>query len=529
MPTPEEIERIRAACVENAESLLNAATTMAGQQGSNHIAYHLAALALEEIGKSSMIFMSSLRTPGDEERKRPVDWIEDHERKLFWAIFSLRMDGKNPTEGIQQAFEIARHIHETRLATLYVDPGDPDARKRISDEEVLHLLKLTQVKLDLEKLKRPRTMSDEEKAELNWFFAATDDPYLKTIIFSKGSFEKQADFGDDTLEWVRWLKSTIAENDQANVELAKKEMNRRPPEGEESYEDKWETTIRLKSWSHSIRQKPLTDWNGKVDKIKLYKGSGNSELLVKFIAPKKVLAQHAWQFGWHNSFLIVTAINISTTGFFWWYLPAFVSTYADGIRDLENNAKAAFSRVPELKLSWGHLALSENDLTNVMVVFGHIAQITDPALQALYQRYFKALALMAKNDIFFQFEGNLLVEFNLVLKEALAAYGDWDGRDETYDAAVDAVFQLISSETEYISSMHDLIGVAAMTMRGENKTRPVTLEDVAKLKVGCDVFLILKARAYMQREIEAIKAQEQGGSQIETASPTNPEIGEALA
>src|ERR1035437_7235555 len=176
-----ETERVRAACVENAEALLNAATVVAAQPGSNNIAYHLAALALEEIGKSSMIFMSSLRAPGDEERKRPIDWIEDHERKLFWAIWSLRIDGKNPTKGIQQAFEIAKHIHETRLATLYVDPGDPDARKRVSDEEVQNLLKLTEAQLGLEKLKKTREMSDEDRADLDWFFAATDDPYLKTI------------------------------------------------------------------------------------------------------------------------------------------------------------------------------------------------------------------------------------------------------------------------------------------------------------------------------------------------------------
>lgn len=281
----DHIARIRAACVENAEELLNAAAVTAKQEGSNHIAYHLAALALEEIGKSSMIFMSSLRTHGDEERKRPVDWIEDHERKLFWAIWSLRMDGSNPTKGIQQAFEIAKHIHGTRLATLYVDPRDPDARKRVSDQDVETLLKLTEAQIELEKLKKPREMSEEDRADLDWFFAATDDPYLKTIIFSKGSFEKQAEFGEDTLRWVRWLKGIIEEHNQTNIELAKEEMNRPAPNDEEGNEDKYEMTIRLKSWSHSIRQKPLTEWNKGVDKIKLYTGSGKAELLLKYIMP----------------------------------------------------------------------------------------------------------------------------------------------------------------------------------------------------------------------------------------------------
>jgi len=51
----DQIARIRAACVENAEALLNAATVVAAQPASNNIAYHLAALALEEVGKSSVI------------------------------------------------------------------------------------------------------------------------------------------------------------------------------------------------------------------------------------------------------------------------------------------------------------------------------------------------------------------------------------------------------------------------------------------------------------------------------------------
>jgi hypothetical protein len=41
---------------------------VAKQQGNNHIAYRLAALALEEIGRSSIIFMSSLKAQGDEHR-----------------------------------------------------------------------------------------------------------------------------------------------------------------------------------------------------------------------------------------------------------------------------------------------------------------------------------------------------------------------------------------------------------------------------------------------------------------------------
>ena len=47
-----------------------------------------------------MIFMSSLRDHAAADRKHPADWIEDHERKLFWAVWSLRLDKASPWKSI---------------------------------------------------------------------------------------------------------------------------------------------------------------------------------------------------------------------------------------------------------------------------------------------------------------------------------------------------------------------------------------------------------------------------------------------
>jgi hypothetical protein len=307
---------------------------------------------------------------------------------------------------------------------------------------------------------------------------------------------------------VRWLKGIIDENNRANIELANKEINRKPPEGEEGHEDKYEMTIRLRSWSHSIRQKPLTDWNKGVDKIKLYKGNGNSELLVKFILPKKITIQQIWSAGKNNSLLLVTAINIGTVGFFWWYVPEFVSSYAYNVMDLENKAKMGMERTPALKVSWGNQALTSENLTQVSIVFSYIASLRDEAQFAPYRRYWKTLALMAKNDIFFQFEGNLLGEFHLVLSEAMASDGDWDGNEDNYLAAVEKMMDGFKAGADFVKEIHDLIGVAKMTMKGENKTRPITLDDVLKLKAACDLYLIMKARIEMKKAVEALRAKE---------------------
>src|SRR5258708_502471 len=186
-----EIERIMGACIGNAEELLNAAKGVA-RNGSNRIAYHLTALALEEIGKSSMIFMSSLHEIKEEEGKRPIDWIDDHERKLFWAIWSPRFDRAAPLQSFHEATHIAKHIHETRLSTLYVDPKNLGARSRIGPDEFQNLLNLAEAHLEIRKAKTFRELTEQEKLELDWFFVATEDEQLRPIVFSKTSLEKQA-------------------------------------------------------------------------------------------------------------------------------------------------------------------------------------------------------------------------------------------------------------------------------------------------------------------------------------------------
>ena len=54
----DKINPVIQACLSNAEHLLNAAKDVR-KPGQNHIGYHLAALALEEIGKITMIVVSA--------------------------------------------------------------------------------------------------------------------------------------------------------------------------------------------------------------------------------------------------------------------------------------------------------------------------------------------------------------------------------------------------------------------------------------------------------------------------------------
>jgi hypothetical protein len=53
-------------------------------------------------------------------------------------------------------------------------------------------------------------------------------------------------------------------------------------------------------------------------------------------------------------------------------------------------------------------------------------------------RYFRTLGLLAKNDIFYQFEPTIVIGFISAFRDAMRAGGDWDVRQEVVAAAATA-------------------------------------------------------------------------------------------
>ena len=334
------------------------------------------------------------------------------------------------------------------------------------------------------------------------------EPEMKPFIFSKQSMEKQIELQDDRTGWIRWLRQLFEEQTRKAMEQAQIEMLRQRPDGEERYDDKWKLRIRLKSWSHSIRPNQLTGWNKGIDKIKLIHTTDRSELIVEFTIGKNVLMGDLWGMGMQSVMIFVSALNISTGGFFWWYLPTFTSRFYEAITDLETDHQVIIERVPELRISWGHMALKEDDLLRQMpMVFGFVAKASEQE-QAFYHRYFGMLGMMAKNDIFFQFEHNLVVGFMECFDMALMIYKDWDGKPETYEASVNTVFARFADSEEFMGMLKEC-GNAVVQVKTQTFTRPITLEDVARAKVIFDIYIRLKAAAYMQEQIAsgALKAK----------------------
>lgn len=510
MEGSDNTRRVVRACLKNAEDLLTAAKDV-HKPGRNHIAFHLATMALEEVGKASMVAVTALgknlppKTDGTEdEERRPVDWVEDHERKLFWALWIPTFKTHQISVDQMHQFQaMARRIHELRLATLYVNTQDLERPEQIADQDLSSLIELTAARLEMEQVTVFRELDEVTQQNVDWFFRVVDDPELRSLILGSPSLAKLAEFGGDTHKWIRWLRDAIDEMQRKSKELAEKELTRARPSEGEGKEPKWQIKVRLYSASHSIRPKPLADWNKRSEWIKFFPSANKKELLVQFTLGKMVPITAVWHGGMRVSWMLALSLNIGTVGFFWWYLPSFVSKFYEQIVDLENNANILLDRTPPLVIPWGHLALKEPQLRSVASMFAHLTQIDQRQHQA-YDRYFRALGLTAKNDIFGQFEQTLISEFFEAFRLALVAYNDWDGAPETFDTAAERVFEGRQVDPSFVAHMKQILQLASEVSAGAKETPSatvVTLDDVFKMKTYCDLFFFTRAKQENEKEM----------------------------
>jgi hypothetical protein len=89
MPRAEaEVTAALRACVDHARNLIVSAKAVQGA-GQPHIAYHLATLALEELGRRQLVVLEATVSDKDD----PPAWLgkarTDHVKKLFWCLYSL--------------------------------------------------------------------------------------------------------------------------------------------------------------------------------------------------------------------------------------------------------------------------------------------------------------------------------------------------------------------------------------------------------------------------------------------------------
>jgi hypothetical protein len=159
-----------------------------------------------------------------------------------------------------------------------------------------------------------------------------------------------------------------------------------------------------------------------------------------------------------------------------------------------------------LKIVWPNQALKAQDLNTLSVVYSFITQANQQQFESTH-RYFRALGLMAKNDIFFQFEPTMFIELMSALKDAIQDYGDWDGKPETAEASITGFFDHPSESLGYTEMVREFLHIVDHMMTNKVAPRAINLEDAVKAKLVFDFYIKLRAQRWYMDELAKRREQ----------------------
>ena len=231
-------------CIANAYSLHKAARTVLND-GLSNVAYHLAVLSLEEVGKAGLIAANAIigRVKDARSEDSLKDKIADHTFKLFWVFWQADCSvEKLLPESFKDAQTLAASIHRMRMAGLY---ASEDGVHDIPQEDAEAMVNMAEARLAIDNSAQALSKIKPEGLEdLAWFTDAIKDPNTHAQIFSQESFTKYADL-KDMKDWVICLKVWIEEENAKAQALLHEEINRQFPDGDERFEPKWKVRFKL--------------------------------------------------------------------------------------------------------------------------------------------------------------------------------------------------------------------------------------------------------------------------------------------
>jgi AbiV family abortive infection protein len=423
--TPEALFEACQACVEHARHLLESAK-LVQNSGRQNIAYHLATLALEEMGRREIL---QIREMADRSGEAPA-WqskaTQDHTKKLFWCLYGI---GQISDVSDQKLFlekrEAAADIHAIRLSGLYVESTDSGLNvpsEAISAKQSDALIRLAEAVVSVGESAKPRDVSKEEIELQSWLLNAFDNPELRKWLLNKASIESLR-ASNDVAAWARKVRSDIETSNAELQKLLETEMRKAPNSLGRGNKERWKIQFKLRTAANTIRAKPLKKWNEKVKWIKFYpqQGALSKEELIAEITlgdnfPIASLQSVATSF----SIQLVMALNLATSGFWWWPLPPNQQRVYERIRDLENNLDLKVED-RSFEVFTSDAPLTDVHMDNLAQCFAALPDPKEKRTEA-YQHYLGGLTFIALNCVQLRSEdqafANFVRSFRLFMEDA---------------------------------------------------------------------------------------------------------------
>jgi AbiV family abortive infection protein len=428
------------ACVIHARDLLESAKAVQVANRSN-IAYHLATLALEELGKRELYsIQSAFKAVGDPPSSQ-IKATQDHVKKLFWCFYGMR-SAQNVADQSEfyKTREAAADIHAIRVSGLYVE-NDPTGlsipSEAISPKQSQALIDLATSFVEYAESAKPRDDIPQEDIDLQlWFLTACDDPEKRGHIFNSESLAELRRL-NDVAGWTRYIKAKIVSDEAHVLALAEKEIRRSPGTLGTGSKERWRIQFKLHTSSNSVRSKPLKKWNERVERIKLAPQQGakkKEEMLVELVLGDNVPVQAVLGFGFSLAVRFVIAINMATSGFWWWAPPPNQRRFYEKIRDLETKHEIHFDD-PSFHIFNRRAELTDVHMNRLSMCLLALPDPGDPHRGQAYTYYLGGLTFVSLNCIQWRCEaqayGNFLQSMKLLIVDAAYA-----SSSETADAAI---------------------------------------------------------------------------------------------
>ncbi|MEX0830403.1 MAG: AbiV family abortive infection protein [Nitrospirales bacterium] len=496
----------RLLCLDHAGDLVSGAQRVLEDDNAlQNIAYHLAILAMEEIGKAGMLASRVAIGVALDDGK----WLErrlgDHVFKLMWAVWSPSMsEGKIDPKDFEAARQFAESTHARRIAGLYVDHTDDKTpappREAVRLDHATSILSLARARLALE-LESGTPVLDERNEDLEWYLDTLTDALGKKRLFSRPFIQKYEEFHGDTRAWIRWAREEFAKIAAEEQEHLQRELTRQVGESGEG-KPKWVMKVRLHTPSHSFHKKTLNFWNDRMEAVKLRQvGKLKNELLLEMTINDRVKLDRLFYAGLSLSKMYIAMLNIGTGGFFWYELSSQAHIYYESIQDLDApHLKPCISQVHGLLEEWAEetpdggyrklVALEETHLTNSMMCLAAFGPWAVEDLAPIFGPYLEGLMLFSKTDLHLSVENNARDAFLKVLRRAMLSYGDWNGEDTQLITALHRVFEpIIPEEAHRNLLLKDLEGTP---------TDEKALSYAITAKRVADIYLVIVAKRRWQ-------------------------------
>lgn len=402
------------ACVVHARDLVESAKLVM-ESGRLNIAYHLATLALEEMGRRELFQIQEMANRFGEAPPWHTKATQDHVKKLFWCLYSIGGLAEMVDQNLFfEKREAAADIHANRLNGLYVESTESSLNipaNAITDKQAQGIIRLAEGVVATGEAEEPRDIPPEDSEIQGWLLNAFDNVELRAQILNKKSIESLK-VADDVAAWARNLRSEIEASNAELKKLVEAEMRRAPASLGDANKERWKIQFRLRTASNSIRPKPLKTWNEKVKWIKFHPQQGalsKEELIAEIVLGDNVPIAALESVAISFSIQLVMALNLATSGFWWWQLPPNQQRVYERIRDLEQHLDVK-GEDQSFKVWEKRVPLTDVHMDNLVQC---LAALPDPheELARAYESYMGGLTFTALNCVQWRCEAQAFAHF----------------------------------------------------------------------------------------------------------------------